>query len=354
MLLYAEEGRAIGGDNGHISPEQIAAQRALLRAERRWGHADAVSGEAPDVAADQPTEPERTDTFGRTRRLAASAAIALVLVIGIFILHSPEFELAHLEVRGLHQLTASEVWLDLGYAPGTYTWQVRPWVVSRRLARNPLIAKAELHYMWPNGIAIAVTERRPVALVATTSGDWEVSNSGRLLRGVSAPPQGQLVLPPGGTTATMQSAGAAIGLPASAYPLRPPGRPQISGVAENLPIIVGVALRYPVAGKRVSLRQLAQALEVARSMGASGETVASELLLEPTGIYLVTTGGIPVDFGTGQSVVEKMGELLGILQDIQSEHLQVGAIDVSAPATPSLELLPGSPSMHLQGVLTGN
>lgn len=351
--LYAEGGKTIGAGQDQPSRDELEAQRALLRAELRWGHAETVGPDPqPEPQPEAPPEqlaPTR-DAFGRASRLIAAGILALIVLAGVFVFHTPPFELTSVQITGLHQLTAEEVWLDLGYGPGTYTWQVRPWVIARRLARNPLVAAVHTRFLWPGGIAIAVTERQPDALLVGAADDWEVSASGQLLRAVPPPTAGT----PRAVDPAMVAAGATIGLPASAYPLTLPQRPTMAGVTADVPLVVGGNVGAAAAGSHLQGTPLLNALRIAGALGASGRAITGELLLGSGGVYLVTTGGIPVALGNTDSIQEKIGELLGILQDIQSQHLLVGAIDLSAPATPSLDLLPGSPPMNLENVTAGS
>ncbi len=347
-----------GGDSD--GPQKVIQdQRALLRAERLWGQAESLGGEPTEdeEVSGSPSTPEQ-EVDGRDvrhrRRIAGALVLALVSLLIVFIFHARRFELTDIHVSGLHQLTPQEVWLDLDYAPGTYTWQVRPWVVRRRLLRNPLIAKASARLVWPNGVNISVVERVPVALIVTSQLDWEVDGSGLVLRSIPAVTQGGTTLSASSSTVQqeMVSAGASIGLPASLYPFEIPARPHISGVPSALPLIVGLNPSGVTAGATLSAVDVEDAIAVAQGIGASGGAVVAEILVRGSQIYLVTTQGIPVNLGDGGLATTKTGILLGILQDISTEKLLVGSINLASVATPSLQLLPGSPPMQSQGVLT--
>lgn len=349
----------IAGGDSDGPQKAIQEQRALLRAERLWGQAESLGGEPSEeeeVSGSPSTHEQEVDgrDLRHRRRIVGALVVAFLSVLVVFTFHARRFELTEIHVSGLHQLTPQEVWLDLGYAPGTYTWQVRPWVVRRRLLRNPLVAKVSAHLVWPNGIDISVVERVPVALIVTPQMDWEVDASGLVLRSIAPVTRGGTALSASSPTVQqeMVTAGASIGLPASLYPFQIPPRPPIAGVSSALPLIVGLNPPDVTTGARLVAVNVEDAIAVAQGMGASGGAVVAEILVRGSQIYLITTQGIPVNVGDGDAAATKTGILLGILQDISTEKLLVGSINLTSVATPSLQLLPGSPPMQSQGVLT--
>lgn len=241
-------------------------------------------------------------------------------------LHTRPFLLHHLRISGLRQMTPAEVEVDLHLPPGTYTWQLRPWVMVWRLRQDPLVASARAWLIWPDTLAIDVRERIPVALIAGPGGPWEVDAHGLLLR----------QLPSGGALPPWTAP----------PPLRLPGLPP------GLPWIVGVSLQDPVAGRPAKAPGLRQALGVVLGLGAEGRRAVADIFWSPRGTVGVRTRqGLDADYGDGGQARRKTEVLLGILRMAREEHVRLASVDVSAPDTPAARLLPGSPPLQYPALL---
>jgi hypothetical protein len=262
----------------------------------------------------RPREARRATPRGRLRWAVVGLALGGCLALA---LHTRPFLLTEIRVVGLRQLTPAEVEVDLALPPGTYTWQVRPWVVVRRLERDPLVAAARAWLIWPHGLGVAVRERIPVALVTVPGGAWEVDADGRLLR-FFPQPGGALWEPP------LQGAW--------------PGPPS------GLLTITGLVLRDPVPGQRAHAPGLAESLAVVRGLGGAARLVAS-VRWQGHAVWVLLRGGPTVDFGDGAAARRKTEVLLGILATARREGVRLAAVDVSAPDTPAVTLAPGSPPL---------
>lgn len=245
-------------------------------------------------------------------RLWRALVVAVLLAGGAALLHTRPFLLTRLSVHGLHQVTVAEVEANLALPPGTYTWQIRPWVLTRRLAADPLVRASSIHLLWPDGVTIALTERVPSALVLDGLSAWEIDATGRLLRALA------------------DETGAAH--------LTAPGLPV------GLPVISGASLATPQAGRPVENPVVLAALAVAETLGGTvGRQVALVTVAPDGAIGVRTGGGVPVNYGNGASAATKTQELLGILECAQTLGAAVAAIDLSAPLTPAVRIQPGSP-----------
>lgn len=282
-------------------------ETARRRAERVWvrRRAEAEAARAAHVARP------------RLRLLVLGAA---ALVIAALLAHTRPFLLHVVRLSGLQQASAAEVQADLDVPPGAYTWQLRPWTLTRRLRRDPLIAAARVRYLGLNGIAIQIRERVPAVGVLQGRTLWEVDAGGRVLRGLpEALGRGPVVVP-------------GLGIP--------------------IAVVTGAHLAALAAGQRVTAPPVLAAMRVAESLGGAVATAAGTVVISGDQVGVMTLGGIPVNYGNGSDARRKTQILLGVLQATGAQRAEVTAIDLASVTTPSLTLRPGSPPLTLNGVAT--
>ncbi len=255
-------------------------------------------------------------------RLRSALVVAVLTTLACLGLHTRPFLLQRLVITGLHQASPAEVRAALALPRNTYTWQVRPWTVDRRLRRDPLLASAHASYLWPDGLRIAVVERRPVAALVEGQTAWELDGSGLVLRALpDAAPHGPLEVP-------------GLGIP--------------------VPVILGVTGSNPIPGEVLRGQQVARALEVAGGLGgAVGSTVGAITVSASATVGVLTLDGLPVNYGDGADAREKTAILLGVLAALGSQRSSVASIDLASTATPALKLVAGAPPIHLNGVVSG-
>ncbi len=240
-----------------------------------------------------------------------AAALLVAAVAGV--LHTRPFLLSRLVITGLRQATPAEVEADLALPEGSYTWQLRTWVLARRIEADPLISHASFRILWPNGLLVAVTERTPAALLQDGGTAWEVTAGGLLLRAL--PDQG------GAAHVTAQ------------------------GLPPELPLIAGVHLTAPTAGTVVPGPAVRRALRVAQALGGTVGKQISEVTVDAAGsVGVLTSGGVPADYGNGAQASLKTEELLGILSCARSGGVTLTAIDLAAPLTPAVRTKAGGAS----------
>jgi len=245
-------------------------------------------------------------------RLRLALGAAALVALGAAILHTRPFLLNRLVITGLRQATPAEVEADLALPEGTYTWQLRSWVLARRLADDPLIAHASFRLLWPGGLAVAVTERIPAALLQDGQTAWEVTAGGLLLRAL--PDQG-------------------------ASP-----RVTAPGLPPDLPMIVGAQLAAPVAGTDAAAPSVLRGIRVAEALGGAVGTDIAEVTVSAESVGVLTSTGVPVSYGDGAQAALKTEELLGIIACAHSAGVHLTSVDLSAPQTPAVTTKPGSPA----------
>jgi cell division protein FtsQ len=98
----------------------------------------------------------------------ALAAVAIVAGVGWALLDSRFFVVRSVTVTGTHLVTGTEVRSAAAIPPGLPLIRVNSAVIAQRIERIRQVQSAQVSRDWPDGVTIAVIERRPV--LAVTSG----------------------------------------------------------------------------------------------------------------------------------------------------------------------------------------
>lgn len=261
------------------------------------GPAPALSdfGERPAVIARQRVG--RARRRPRTRRawrawLAVLGLGALALAgagaAGHWLLTSPRFAVAGLEVQGASRVDAERIRAAAGIAPGTNIFRIDPTAVAARVQALPEVRRADVVRELPNRVTVLIEERRPFTLVSAGRLHW-VDEEGRLL-GVAE----RAVTPP---------------------------VPVISGLPEEEVAALGIG-----PGPRARA-----ALALIRSLLRAGSPLAAEIseidMSGPDGPVLYTVDGIEVRLGA-EDWDERLARLEGVLAQVAQEGGEVRAIDL--------------------------
>ena len=230
---------------------------------------------------------------GRRRLVVAGfvLGVALLIVGGWFILHTPLFAARSVTVTGNVHETAAQVVSQAGLADRPPLLDVNGAAAAARLERLPWVRTATVRVSWPDGVHIAVTEETPRFTAATAAGQWEsLSNDGRVLEESATRPTGLLLL---------------------TVP-QPPGDP----------------------GTVLSARDSA-GLRVAASLPASFVGQVTGVTVEPAGwVQLTLTTPVAVDIGTATQLTAKYEDISAILAGAALHNGDV--IDVSVPDAPTV------------------
>jgi cell division protein FtsQ len=149
---------------------------------------DAAGGGArPRTRAQEVAEERRREREARARseKLAARLKVAgivaaVVAVLGgcTLLYRAPIFVVGRVEVVGVAHLTAARV-RALAAVPGDATLIRFPAdAVAERVARDPWVEAVSVSRVFPDGMRIRVTERRPVALVDAGKVFWLIDAGG--------------------------------------------------------------------------------------------------------------------------------------------------------------------------------
>jgi cell division protein FtsQ len=229
-------------------------------------------------------EARRAEGRRRLRILVMAAVVVFVAVAIWAVVASPFLDVDHVDVRGAHRLTSSEIVAASGISKGDAMVWLDAGAAERRVAALPWIASVHVAREWPGTVKISVVEREPVAWVDAGAGPVLVDGTGRVLAAVPEAPTGlprildpALVPPPGADIAPLTGA--------------------------------------HVAGKLVGYARLGT------------QTIS----LEPNGVTLGLVNGGEIRLGTPAEVMPKVGAALAVFNALGGP---VAYVDVSVPSNP--------------------
>ena len=118
----------------------------------------------------------------RLRRLLWLAGVAAAVVVGVAITRSPLLDIDHIRVSGIGHTTEAEIVAASGIAVGGPMTSADLDAVRSGIASLPWVADVAVKRSWPGTIHLEVTEREPVAAVASSASTWTVlDHEGRVL-----------------------------------------------------------------------------------------------------------------------------------------------------------------------------
>jgi len=236
----------------------------------------------------------------RHRRVVV-VALAVVTVLAALawpLAHSRFLSATVVRVVGNAHTTAAAVLEASGLATHPPMIDVNGALAAERIEALPWVLSARVELHWPDGVAVRVTERRAVAVVADGSAEWaELDRTGRVLATVSSPPIGLVHL---------------VSTPSPG----PPG---------------------------TTMGSAAPSLAVAAALPAAFKAMVTGVSPSPGGrVDLALSDGIGVVFGTATQLPAKFEDVASLLA---GAGLAPGSvIDVSVPASPVATTRPASGS----------
>jgi cell division protein FtsQ len=168
---------------GKVHPGEAYAPGELAAGELGQGRQGLASGRPPVDPRFRRRWAEARRAEGRRRlRLLLALVVAGALVGGAFgALHSPLFEVRHVEVLGSPHTSKAQVEKAAGLSAGSLMVDVGSASAVRAVDRLPWVASVTFERRWPWTVVVKVTERRPAALVLLKGGAEVVDASGRAL-----------------------------------------------------------------------------------------------------------------------------------------------------------------------------
>jgi len=222
------------------------------------------------------------------RRRVLRPAVALAVVVTVVggavwaAWSSPLLAVQTVTVKGTSRLSPGDVLVAARVPIGRSMLRLDPGQIRSRVAALPAVAAVTVDRDWPHRLVITVTERRPVAVVASSGGVELVDASGVAFATAVAAPPGALPLRLGAAVPGPGDADAKAALAVWAA-LPKALRLEVDGIAAPSPADVMLRLR----GRRTVI------------WGEPGETqrkltVLRTLMTHPASTYDVSTPDVPV------------------------------------------------------------
>jgi cell division protein FtsQ len=233
---------------------------------------------------------------GRAARIARVTGGIVLLAAAVagsgfgvrWLLTSPRFTVAHVDVDGASRVDADRIRGAAAIPPDANLWRLDPAAIAARVAGLPEVRRAELIRRFPNRVVIVVEERRPFTLVHAGRLHW-LDEEGRLL----------------------DEAAQAVS----------PSVPVVSGLSEA---------ELTSMGSDPSPR-LRDAIALIRTLLRNGSTLAAEIseidVSRSDGPVLYTADAVEVRLGT-EEWEERLARLERILRQVGREAEPVRAIDL--------------------------
>jgi cell division septal protein FtsQ len=221
--------------------------------------------------------------------VVAGALLALGAVLGVrWLLVSPRFALAAVDVRGAHRVSVDRIVEAADLPAGISVFAVDPEAVGARVAALPEVRRAEVIREMPNRLTIVVEERRPFTLLHAGRLHW-VDEDARAMG-----EERQAVAPP---------------------------VPLITGLTDD-----------EVAAMRVAPGPKAQAaITIIQTLLRSGSALIEEIaeidVRRPDGPVLHTMDGIEVRLGS-EDWSDRLARLEGVLAQVARDDARVSVVDL--------------------------
>jgi cell division protein FtsQ len=227
-----------------------------------------------------------------TMMMAAVLAVTAVLAGGAagvhWLLSSPRFAVAEVEVRGASRLRPEDVIRAAGIWRGQNLFLLNTEAAVMAVESLPQVRRAEVIRSWPNRVALVVEERRPFTLVHAGHLHW------------------------------VDEGGVALA-------------PERRAVAVGLPVISGLTAEELAAANRAPSPRVATGLSLIRMLLRSGSPLTAQIsevdVSRNDGPVLYTVDGIEVRLGA-EEWEARIPRLMGVLAQLASSGEAVSAIDL--------------------------
>ena len=266
----------------------VLSPRRLDRELEAWGERRALVG--------HPRVDRRRRVARRARRLAP-VALAAVIVLALsgagalgarWLLTSPRFAVAEVEVRGASRLAAEEIIAASGIRRGVNLWRLDPAEVVAGVEALSAVRRAEVIRAFPNRVTVVVEERRPFTLVHAGRLHWIDENGMPIAR-------------------------------------------ESNAVAPSLPVISGLSSEEIASATRAPSDRLLTGVQLIRTLLRAGSPLVGQIsevdVSRSDGPVLYTVEGIEVRLGS-EEWDSRIPRLAGVLAQVASSGQSVSAIDL--------------------------
>lgn len=266
----------------------VLSPRRLDRELEDWGERRALVG--------RQRVDRRRRLARRARRLApvALAAVAVLALSGVgalgvrWLLTSPRFAVAEVEVRGASRLGAEEIIAASGIRRGVNLWRLDPAVAVAGVEALTAVRRADVIRSFPNRVTVVVEERRPFTLVHAGRLHWIDEDGMPIAREANA-------------------------------------------VAPSLPVISGLSSEEIASATRAPSERLLTGVQLIRTLLRAGSPLVAQIsevdVSRRDGPVLYTVDGIEVRLGA-EEWDARIPRLAGVLAQVASSGQPVTAIDL--------------------------
>ncbi len=212
--------------------------------------------------------------------LLAASVLAVATALGWVVLASPWLEARQVQLVGGERLGLADVEALAAPDLGRPLARVDTGAIEARIEELPVVADAQVLRVWPSTLEVRVTERVPVAAVATDAGIALVDAEGVQMATAPEPPADLPLV----SAATVVAGDRPLQAASEVLEQMPPGlRAQVAGTEALTPDSVTLTLR---SGSTV--------VWGSNEDGARKAAVLTVLLQTPAEVYDVSAPGTPV------------------------------------------------------------
>ncbi len=266
----------------------VLSPRRLARELEDWGA-------RPSLVTHQRVD-RRRRVARRARRLAPVALAAVIVLalsgagaLGVrWLVSSPRFAVAEVEVRGASRLGAEEIIAASGIRRGVNLWRLDPAAAVAGVEALSAVRRAEVIRVFPNRVTVVVEERRPFTLVHAGRLHWIDENGMPIAREANA-------------------------------------------VAPTLPVISGLSPEEIASASRAPSERLLTGVQLIRTLLRAGSPLVGQIsevdVSRRDGPVLYTVDGIEVRLGA-EEWDARIPRLAGVLAQVASSGQPVSAIDL--------------------------
>jgi cell division protein FtsQ len=261
--------------------------RLSVLSPRRLEHQLEDWGERRSLVGHQRVD-RRRRVARRARRLAPVALSGAGALGARWLLTSPRFAVAEVEVRGASRLAAEEIIAASGIRRGVNLWRLDPGVAVAGVETLSAVRRAEVIRAFPNRVTVVVEERRPFTLVHAGRLHWIDENGRPIAREAQA-------------------------------------------VAPSLPVISGLSPEEIASATRAPSERLLTGVQLIRTLLRAGSPLVGQIsevdVSRSDGPVLYTVDGIEVRLGS-EEWDARIPRLAGVLAQVASSGQSVSAIDL--------------------------
>ena len=236
---------------------------------------------------DTPIPPRATRRSPR-RILKGGGFLAVIAAVMVLLVYSPIFTLQHIDLDGASYLKDTDIANIAGIHRGEPLFSLKTDEVTSRLKQDLRIEDVQVRRVLPATLAVHITERRPLATIATDYGYADLDHTGKILAVHKS-------------LANMQ-----------------------------IPLITGFNLKEKYVGDDIGDQAAEDILYFLGKLPEGAMSQISEIaMLRPDYVVAYTTGAVQIRLGALDRLDEKAKLTKGFLEDQKATPYPVEYVDFS-------------------------